>query len=391
MAVLVFALVGFLIFLFIEKITLDRQLDAIPLRIAVTGTRGKSSVVRLIASVLREDGRKVWAKTTGTVPHFLLPDGAEVEIRRNRLASILEQKKLIAQAAKGKADCIVAEIMSIQPENHFVESHRLLKPQVVVLTNVRLDHLEAMGKTTNEIAAVLSLIITPQADLFLLEKEQRPIFQAAIQNLKGRLFPIKSGVAAALVETNPQLTDREFADNLDLVYGLARHFRIEENTISAGLLKTIPDVGKLKIWKYVVAKSQKTCYLVNGFAANDPESTYQLISKMKEKFLEKKISYFGLLNLRADRGDRTVQWIQALNEEKFSCLKKIFVCGAHKQVVKRKVARAIILKNHQADKLMATVFAEMDQEAVILGMGNFAGRGRRLIDYWNDIGEQHGL
>ena len=45
-----------------------RHLKAIPVRIHVNGTRGKSSVTRLIAAGLRQAGMIACAKTTGTLP-----------------------------------------------------------------------------------------------------------------------------------------------------------------------------------------------------------------------------------------------------------------------------------------------------------------------------------
>ena len=49
-----------------------KSLSHIPLRIHVNGTRGKSSVTRLVAAGLREGGLKTFAKTTGTAPRELL-------------------------------------------------------------------------------------------------------------------------------------------------------------------------------------------------------------------------------------------------------------------------------------------------------------------------------
>src|SRR6266403_1708987 len=45
-----------------------RALRAIPVRIHVAGTRGKSTTTRLIAAALRAGGRNVLAKTTGSAP-----------------------------------------------------------------------------------------------------------------------------------------------------------------------------------------------------------------------------------------------------------------------------------------------------------------------------------
>ena len=49
----------------------ERQLARIPVRVHVNGTRGKSSVTRLIAAGLRSTGRRVFAKTTGTMARMI--------------------------------------------------------------------------------------------------------------------------------------------------------------------------------------------------------------------------------------------------------------------------------------------------------------------------------
>ena len=58
-----------------------RRLEQIPTRIHVNGTRGKSSVARLIAAGLRESGLRTCCKTTGTLPQMILPDGSEFVVR----------------------------------------------------------------------------------------------------------------------------------------------------------------------------------------------------------------------------------------------------------------------------------------------------------------------
>ena len=73
----------------------SRYLSTIPIRIHVNGTRGKSSVTRLIASGLREGGLKTLAKTTGTTPRIINENGKDIVIHRLRSASIGEQIKFI--------------------------------------------------------------------------------------------------------------------------------------------------------------------------------------------------------------------------------------------------------------------------------------------------------
>jgi hypothetical protein len=63
LVLLTLASVTALALLIVERLRLDRSRENIPLVIAVTGTRGKSTVTRMLASVLRCNGQHVLAKT----------------------------------------------------------------------------------------------------------------------------------------------------------------------------------------------------------------------------------------------------------------------------------------------------------------------------------------
>ncbi len=381
----------FLLYLVYERILLNRRINSIPIRIAVTGTRGKSSVVRLLASVLREDGRKVLAKTTGAEAKYILPDGEEIDVPRKRLVSIIEQKNLIKKAAKLNAECLVAEIMSIHPENHYVESQQILKPNIVVITNVRKDHTDAMGRTIEEIASVFSLDIAKKAHLIILEKENKPIFASTVKNAGGELIQVKDKISSFIQQFAPELTDKEFSENINLVYALGEYLNITKKSILNGMRRVKHDVGKFKIWKYRLDKTEKIYYLVNGFAANDPESTFQVILKLKKILPSVSDKLVGLLNLRSDRGDRTLQWIEALKNDSFNNFDKIYVTGPHANIVKRKLKQVKILNYKKPEKISETIMRENENQTVIFGFGNMAGTGKLLVDYWNQVGENYGL
>ncbi len=101
------AIISILIIFAIVEINLHlKSLSQIPIRIHVNGARGKSSVVRLIASGLREGGFKTYAKTTGTIPRIINDNGDDVELHRLRTASIGEQIKLIRYFGKQKPDAV---------------------------------------------------------------------------------------------------------------------------------------------------------------------------------------------------------------------------------------------------------------------------------------------
>ncbi len=387
----IFAVLVFLLYLIYERISMNRQRNAIPLRISVTGTRGKSSVVRMIASILREDGRKVIAKTTGSQARLVMPDAQEIEVTRRGVTSIIEQKRLIKKAAQIKADCLVAEIMSIHPENHYIESQQMLQPHIVVITNVREDHTEAMGKTKEEIAAVLALDIPAKARVFVPEKENRAIFETAVKEAAGELITVQKGISSPLFQHAPELQRKEFSDNLDLVYALGKHLRLDQQVISNGIRRARHDLGKFKIWEYHSHQTQKTYYFVNGFAANDPESTWQVIAKVKEILPSASDKLIGLLSLRPDRGDRTKQWLESLRRGASEVFSKIYVTGAHAKIFKRKLKTASILKNKLPETMMKTMLANLEDQSVIFGFGNIKGAGELLVDYWNKIGAAYEL
>jgi poly-gamma-glutamate synthase PgsB/CapB len=99
----------------LEALLHRRHLSRIPIRVHVNGTRGKSSVTRLIAGGLREGGITTCAKTTGTLARMILPDASEYPVFRPAGANVIEQVRIIATAANYNARAIVVECMALQP------------------------------------------------------------------------------------------------------------------------------------------------------------------------------------------------------------------------------------------------------------------------------------
>ena len=131
-------------------------LAQLPIRIHVNGSRGKSSVTRLIAAGLRAGGLKTLAKTTGTAPRIINENGKDRIIHRLRSASIGEQVRLLRNFAKKKPDVVVIECMAVNPQYQWVAEHKMIQSTISVITNVRPDHLDEMGLTLQDNAMSLS-------------------------------------------------------------------------------------------------------------------------------------------------------------------------------------------------------------------------------------------
>jgi poly-gamma-glutamate synthase PgsB/CapB len=383
--IILFACVAALVlYLVYERVSLTRTTRVIPLRIAVTGTRGKSSVTRMLSSVLRASGRSVVAKTSGSEARILWPDGHETNVLRRGVASIIEQKTLIRRAAAAGADCVIAEVMSIHPDNHYVESQQILQPHIVVITNARPDHVDAMGETDDDVASVLSLDITPKATVFVPAGELRAAFRTAVDRARGTMVDVPAGTA-------PSMPRRESPENVDLVYAVGRHLEIEAAVIERGIAAATRDVGALDIWEYRPAGMGKRHFIVNAFAANDPTSTLQVIRRVRDLLPEAPERFAGLLCLRTDRGDRTVQWIEALRNGMAQHFGRVFVTGGHARVAAKKLQAIRLANGMSAEQITETVTRDLEDGTVVFGFGNIVGEGRQLVEYWSQAGVAHEL
>jgi hypothetical protein len=189
----------------------------------------------------------------------------------------------------------------------------------------------------------------------------------------------------------PELARKDFTDNLDLVCALAEHLGIADSTVCSGIMKSRQDIGRLRVWKYRSDETARACFLVNGFAANDPESSLQVVRMVKDRLPAAGRQWAGLLSLRADRADRTAQWIEALRGGMFGCLSRIYVTGAHAGIVGRTVPSACVLRGRRPRDMMRAIMTELEDQSVIVGLGNMKGAGELLVNFWSTEGEEHEL
>src|SRR5437867_3142607 len=134
----------------------QQSVRLIPHRIHVNGTRGKSSVTRLITGGLQGGGIQALGKTTGTMPCYITPSGKQVHIQRIGKANIIEQLKVARRAVSSGADALVVECMAVLPANQRMAEEQMIHSTVGVITNVRADHLDEMGPTLGDVARSLS-------------------------------------------------------------------------------------------------------------------------------------------------------------------------------------------------------------------------------------------
>ncbi len=382
------------IYLLAERFILSQNIRKISLRICVTGTRGKSSVTRLIAASLREAGFAVLARTTGSKSAVIFPDGKEEEIKRRGSPSILEGKKILKKGADLQAQFLVLELMSIQPECGYYESVQMFKPQILVITNARLDHLAQMGTSREDIARSFASSIPEEATVFVPQQEFFSVFKEVAERMNSTIIQVPGDSFSEYLQSKSDLPSFELEENILLALAVTEFLGMDKKAAVRGMAKARPDFGSLKIWTADLGSPPQSWHLVSSFAANDPESTKLVLSRFlkKKPFNGKKM--IGLLSLRRDRGDRTLQWLKALKEGAFPEIQRFFFVGDHAHALKSRLKltkekKLFVSKSLKPQKIMEEISETVKEEALLIGMGNMGGVGKEIVGYWEKIGKPY--
>ena len=345
-------------------------INKIPIRIHVNGTRGKSSVVRLIAAGLREGGLKTFAKTTGTIPRIINEKGKDLELHRLRSATIGEQIKLIRFFGKKSPDALVMECMAVNPQYQWISEHKIVKSTLGVITNVRRDHVDEMGNTIKDIAFSLSNTIPFNSKVFTSEKLSLKYLKNVADQRNSELNDSSEySVDSDYMDKMPYLEHKE---NVNLALAVCEQIGIKRKKALVGMLKTNADPGALLIWN--LDNNNK---FISAFAANDPDSTFKVweLIKSKEK---NKICFF--LNSRDDRRYRTNQLIDLvlnrINPDLFIIRADNVEAEIAKYVNKIKI-KNFTMKSNQND--IINYILELNQYTVV-GIGNIVGWGEDFIN-----------
>ena len=360
---------------------------AIPVRVHVNGTRGKSSVTRLIAAGLRAGGIKTFAKTTGTRPRMIFPDGTEERVVRAGKANIIEQLAILREAAGCGAEALVIECMAVQPPLQKLVEHQMIHSTVGVITNVRADHLDEMGPALEDVARSLSGTIPKNGVLFTSEKKFLPLFAQTTEKLGARVVAVD---AAPVTQTMLSgFSYVEHPDNVALALAVCAHLGVDSSAALAGMQKAHPDAGVLRIYRLLVG--ERTVDFVNAFAANDPDS-YHIIRERLAGILDPRARQILLVNSRADR----IQRAQQLGELAAAWpVHRVVVTGEYTNALVNEAVRSGLpaerIDNYggrPAGEIYEHLLRLADGHASIVGVGNIVGLGEQIVEYFVNRGTE---
>ncbi|PJZ49366.1 poly-gamma-glutamate synthase PgsB [Leptospira saintgironsiae] len=358
--------------------------NKIPVRIHVNGTRGKSSVTRLIASGLKEGGFQVLAKTTGTIPRLILPDGSEKNIIRYGAPNILEQKFAIQEAAKQSANVIVLECMALVPFNQKVSEEKLIKATHTIITNVREDHLEIMGPEKKDVALALSGSIPESNILFTSEKEFFPFFQEICKRKNTEIVSTRLEKYSDL-DYMQGFAYHEHPENVILALEVCESLGVNPTIAIRGMWSHSPDLGATFFAEYDLGI--KKIGFANGFAANDPRSAASIWKNAGLQFPDYNYKV-ALVNCRKDRPERSEQMAKEILSWKRNPADLILIIGEETEVFKKTCSKLNLanprledLKSLNVKEILGFLERSIPADSMIVGLGNIGGLGLELLKH----------
>jgi len=376
-----FILAAILSYLIGERMLHMRRLRRIPIRIHVNGTRGKSSVTRLIAAALRKNGVRTLAKTTGTQAVWILPDGREEGIRRRGPARIQEQVRMIRKAEGLKAGAVVVECMALDPFLQEASEVRMIRSTVGVITNVRPDHFEVMGNSLDEIAGCLSQTIPREGTLVAGGEKYRRYFEEEAA---------RRGTKVIFVHPDEEETPPgRLRDNYLLAREVCSRLGYPPSSVPESLPAGLAGRGEPGVlW---LQAEGKRIFFVDGFSANDIDST-KIIQQTVQAAKHLPRPYVALLNNRADRPLRMVSFSSFLAREKM--YDPILLSGDLKALAGKTIRRMnpelsiLFLSSRSVGPALKEICRKIPApEFTLVGLGNEKTMGREFSDYFLAEGE----
>ena len=367
-----------------------RRLSKLSIRIHVNGSRGKSSVTRLIAAGLRAGGIVTCAKTTGTLPRVILPDGRELPVYRPMGANIIEQIRVASVARSMGAQALVVECMALQPAFQWLSESKLVRATHGIITNVRPDHLDVMGPDETAVARALCGMVPVGGVLYSAEQNVKQPIEEACKDRGSRCVFVDADAINEITEDDLEpFVDRAHPHNVALALRVCEDLGVDRKTALSGMWSAAPDPGALT--EHRIHFFGREIMFLNGFAANDPVSTRELW----ESAIQRHADYptrIALFNPRADRADRTLQlargyadWTQGQYMALMGTGTYLFARAAVQAGVDS--SKLIFLEDMRVDEIFERLVSLAKKPLLVVGMGNVAGQGLELVQYFANRSE----
>jgi hypothetical protein len=326
------------------------RLEDIDVRIAVTGTRGKSTVTTWLYEVLAARDYDAYAKVTGELPHSLY-HGERHPIERHGPVMLYETEREIRQF--DPKDAIIVENQGIHEYTTRLVNRDYVDATVVVLTNVRRDHLDTLGRDRLDIARAFARSIPPDTHVVSGERNE------AVNEYLERELERRGATLTRVLEPGDGI-ETPAEELIAIVDGLLHVIDAEPLTSEE---RAAYREGLDVTWVPL-----PDGHIYNAANANDVESTEVIRRTLMG---EDEDSFQPLVYFRRDRPGRTASFIEYLNSlAEARLIDEVHALGAHRGAVTSSLAVPITWHD-ETDELPADVLDEiLDSDQPVIVMGN---------------------
>jgi len=326
-----------------------RRLSEIDVRIAVTGTRGKSTVTRWLHDVFVERGYDTYAKVTGDAP-ISLYNGREYPIERHGPIRLYENEREIRTFEP--TEVLIVENQGIREYTMRLVNTRYVRPNVVVLTNVRQDHLDTLGGDRFKIARAFARSIPSGAHVISGEVDEE----------------INDYLEVELGRRNAMVSRATIPEEYALVPGAENVFLVD------GVLRAIGELplDERRIARYLDRLEVSWTELPEGrvFDAsdtNDVESMERIRSALEPK--DEVIQ--PLVYLRHDRPGRTASYLEYLNGlAERGIVEQTHVVGSHRMAFARGARFPVVDHDQSVESVTDVLDAALADGSPVVLMAN---------------------
>ena len=318
------------------------------LNITITGTNGKSTTVKLLFDILREQKKDV--RMVGNIGN-----------------PILSEKKI-----KPKT------IFVIEASSYQIEYSKYFCANYAAILNITPDHLERHGTFQKYIKAKFKLIKNQtNKDFSFLDIGNKHINKEIIINrIKSNIINVSNKTTNQnykKIKNSYFLTEGN-KENLSFVLAIIKRFRIKNKT----LFKTINNFKGLKYRQEIIFKSKK-CTLINDSKSTSYSSSMNILKSLKKTYwilggLPKKNDKF-LMNKKECKNFRA--YIFGKNKKYFIKELKEKIKINHFKSLKEAIQKVIYDVNAQKNKEHKTILFS-PSAASFDEFKNFEDRGQKF-------------
>ncbi len=241
--------------------------------IHVAGTNGKGSSSHMLASILQEAGYKTGLYTSPHLKDFweriringqMISEGEVVEfisvnkpyIQKNKM-SFFEMTVALAFDffAKEGVDIAVIEVGL----GGRLDSTNIIKPEVSLITNIGMDHMDLLGDTIEKIAYEKAGIIKPYTPVVISERQEE-IQEVFIDVAQQQRAPMTFAEDVITDVYPTSLMGHYQSRNIKGVLatiGALRDFDVSETDKRQGLMKVSENTGLLGRWQ-ILSENPRT-------------------------------------------------------------------------------------------------------------------------------------